>query len=106
MDGSACFAGLALAGGILAVLLWVGWYGDRKETRNMRQPNLRKAVARMMSVRLTIRRISCKNTNDQSLGLPLKYSIVFSKTSLSLAVVLIYAVVQHLVCHRVFLCHS
>lgn len=45
MDGSACFAGLALAGGILAVLLGVGWYGDRKETRHMRQPNLRKAVA-------------------------------------------------------------
>jgi hypothetical protein len=45
MDGSACFVGLALAGGILAVLFGVGWYGDRKETRHMRQPNLRKAVA-------------------------------------------------------------
>jgi len=45
MDGSACIAGLALAGGILAVLLGVGWYGDRKEKRHMRQPNLNKAVA-------------------------------------------------------------
>jgi len=45
MDGLACSAGLALAGGILAVLLGVGWYGDRKEKRHMRQPNLNKAVA-------------------------------------------------------------
>jgi hypothetical protein len=45
IDGLACFAGLALAGGILAVLLGLAWYGDRKEKRHMRQPNLRKAVA-------------------------------------------------------------
>ena len=45
MDGLACSAGLALAGGILAVLLGLGWYGDRKETRHTRQHNLRKAVA-------------------------------------------------------------
>jgi hypothetical protein len=31
MDGIMCYVGLALAGGILAILLGVGWYGDRKE---------------------------------------------------------------------------
>ncbi len=31
MDGIVCYVGLALAGGILAILLGVGWYGDRKE---------------------------------------------------------------------------
>jgi hypothetical protein len=33
----------------------------------------------MMSVRLTIRRIRCKNKNDQSLGLPLKIRTFFLK---------------------------
>jgi len=31
MDGIMCYVGLVLAGGILALLLGVGWYGDRKE---------------------------------------------------------------------------
>ena len=31
MDGTMCYVGLALAGGILAVLLGVGWYGDRMD---------------------------------------------------------------------------
>jgi len=31
MDGIMCYVGLALGGGILAILLGVGWYGDRKE---------------------------------------------------------------------------
>jgi hypothetical protein len=31
MDGTMCYVGLAMAGGILAILLGVGWYGDRKK---------------------------------------------------------------------------
>ena len=60
MDGSACFVGLALAGGILAVLLGVGWYGDRKRDKAYEgaQPEegcSAERIVRMMSVRLTIR---------------------------------------------------
>jgi len=38
MGGIMCYVGLALTGGILATLLGVGWYGDRKEKSVNKRP--------------------------------------------------------------------
>lgn len=40
MEGMPCFTGVALAGGILAVLLGLGWYGDRKPQPVKKRSNL------------------------------------------------------------------